>query len=110
MPWSRTMGAAMMMSERQKSPRGMMRLTSWKGRSSAGCRSVRTSSGDAVWDQDITNTANGLQIERELGIFLDLTAKPRHLHVDRSLERHAEARAEIGARKRPAGICREQLQ
>jgi len=76
------MGATMMMRERQKSPRGMMRLITWKGRSGAGSCCGRTSSGDAVWDQDITNTANGLQIERELGIFLDLTAKSRDLHVD----------------------------
>src|SRR5215475_12678837 len=96
-----TTGATMMMSERPNSPRGSARLISPDG---------RAVSGDAVWDKNVPHAAHGLEIERKFGILLDLAAQARDLHVDRALERHAEPRAEIGARERASGIGGEELQ
>src|SRR5215813_1880225 len=92
-------GATMMISERPNSPRGRARLT----------RPPRAS-GDVVWDEDIADTAHGLKVEGKLGVFLDLAAQARHLHVDRALQRHAEPRAEIGAAEGTARIGGEELQ
>src|SRR5579871_2849704 len=97
----------MMMSERQKRPRGRTRLTSRNGLSRAIPSGI---SGDAIWDEDITDTAHGLQIEWKLWVLFDLAPEAGDLHVDRALERDAEAGAEIGARERPASIGCEELQ
>src|ERR1700704_6504172 len=103
------MGARMMISERPKSRRGISRLSARNG-CSGERSSVRLVLSNAVWDQDIADTANGLDIERKLGILFDLAAQPRDLHVDRALQLDVQPRAESGARKRPARIGGEELQ
>src|SRR5580693_3624058 len=105
MACSSTTGATMMMSERQNNPRGRMRLISRNG-----LKRASPSSGDAVWDKDIADTADGLEIERKLWILFNLTSEARYLHVDRAFERHAEPRAEIGAREGAACVGREELE
>ncbi len=100
----------MIISERLNSRRGISRFSPRSGCSSGPLANVRRVLSNAVWDQDITDTTNGLDVERKLGIVLDLTAQSRHLHIDRAFERDVEAGAERRARKRPAGIGGEQLQ
>src|ERR1700753_2754496 len=90
-------GATMMISERPNSPRGSTRLTMRPGRRPPW-------SGDVVWDEDIADAAHGLEVKRKLGVFFDLAAQARDLHVDRTLERHAQPRAEIGAAEGASGI------
>src|SRR6516225_4168217 len=96
-----SIGATMMISERPNRPRGNTRFSARSG-CSRGRRNARLVLSNAVWDQDIADTANGLDIERKLGVLLDFAPQPRHLHVDRALELDAETRAQRGAGKRPA--------
>src|SRR5215469_6336940 len=104
-PCSSTIGATMMISERPNSPRGKKRLMKRPG---AKRGSIFLSI--AVRHQDVANTANGLQVERQLGVFLDLAAKTCHLHIDGTLQRHAQAGAKIAAGKRLSRIGGEKLQ
>src|SRR3979490_1081513 len=99
----------MMISERPNRRRGISRVRARNG-CSGERSSVRLVLSNAVWDQDIADTANGLDIERKLGIVLDLAAQPRDLHVHRALQWDAQPRAEGGAREGPARIGGEELQ
>src|SRR4051812_16864574 len=103
------MGATTMISERPNSRRGSTRLSARNG-----CSCVRTSVRrvlfNAVWDQDIADTANGLDIKRQLGIFFDLAPKPGDLHVHRALQSDIQARAECAARKGTSCIAGKKLQ
>jgi len=94
----------MIISERLNSRRGISRFNARSGWSSGVARKVRRVLSNAVWDQDITDTTNGLDIQRKLGILLDLTAQSRHLHIDGTFERDVEACAQSGARKWSSGI------
>src|SRR5258706_11021775 len=99
----------MIISERPNRRRGISRFSA-----RSGCRGARSSVrlvlSNAVWDQDIADTANGLDVERKLGILLDLAAQPRHLHVHRAFQLNVQPRAESGARKGPPRIGSEKLQ
>src|SRR6478672_8331355 len=103
------MGAKMMMSERPNKPRGIRRFRARNGCSGERF-SVRRVLSNAVWDQDIADTSDGLDIKWELRVLLDFTAQAGYLHVDGTFELNLEPRAQIRARKRPAGIGGEQLQ
>src|SRR5258706_7151882 len=103
------MGARMMISERPNSRRGINRFSARNG-CSGERSSVRLVLSNAVWDQDIADTANGLDVERKLGILLDLAAQTRDLHVHRALQLDVQPRAESGARKGPPRIGGEKLQ
>src|SRR5260221_13955147 len=104
-----SMGAKMMSSERPNSRRGISRFSARNG-CSGERSSVRRVLSNAVWDQDIADTANGLDIERKLGILFDLAPKPRDLNVDRALQLDVQPRAEGGARKRAPCIGGEDFQ
>src|SRR5436190_21930040 len=103
------MGARMMINERPNRRRGISRLRARNG-CSGERSSVRLVLSNAVWDQDIADTANGLNIERKLGILFDLAAQPRDLHVHRALQLDVQPRTEGGARKRASRIGGEDLQ
>src|ERR1700744_3871201 len=90
----------MMMSDRPNRPRGNMRFRN---------PPERTVSGDTVWDKDISYASHGLQVEWQFGVFFDLPAQTRDLHIDGPFKRDAEPRAQIAARKRAAGVGGEQL-
>src|ERR1700694_438305 len=94
----------MMISERPNSRRGISHFSARNGCRSGERSSVRLVLSNAVWDQDIADTANGLDIERKLGIVLDLAAQPRDLHVHRALQWNIQPRAE-GC----AGECRPRI-
>src|SRR5205807_8979355 len=96
-PCSTTIGATTMISERPNKPRGNTRF--------ARCESRYRMSAHPVRHEYVTHAADRLDIERELRIFLDLSPEAGHLHVDRALQRHAQSRAEIGARERPPGVA-----
>src|SRR5258706_6673448 len=104
-----SIGARMMISERPNKRRGISRFSARNG-CSGERSSVRLVLSNAVWDQDIADTANCLDRERKLGIVLDLAAQPRDLHVHRALQGDIQPRAEGGARKGPARIGGEELQ
>src|SRR6266702_8511078 len=93
---SSTMGATMMISERPNSPRGKK------------CLSVKPSA--TIGNEHIANPAYRLQVQRQLGVFLDLAAQARHLHVDRTLQRHIQPLAQFAAAEGPPGMGGEQLQ
>ena len=84
----------MIISERLNSRRGISRFSPRSGSGSGDALSVRRVLSNAVWDQDITDTTNGLNVERKLGIVLDLTAQSRHLHIDGALQRNIQAGAQ----------------
>src|SRR5882672_8050961 len=104
-----SMGAKMMISERPNRRRGISRFSARNG-CSGERSSVRLVLSNAVWDQDIADTANSLDVERKLGILFDLAAQPRDLHVHGALQLDVQPRAEGGARKRPSRIGGEDLQ
>src|SRR6185437_11892850 len=104
MPCRITTGVMMMRSERPNSPRGNRRFSTRKGWSCA------IALRHAIRHEHVANAAHGLNVERQLRVFLDLAPQPRHLHIDGALETYAEPRAEVGAREGPARIRREQLQ
>src|SRR5437667_7235942 len=103
-----SIGARMISSERPNRRRGIRRFSARNG-CSGERSSVRLVLSNAVWDQDIADTANGLNVERKLGIVLDLAAQPRDLDVHRALQGDVQPRAEDGARKGAARIGGEQL-
>src|SRR5258708_9290083 len=103
------MGARMMISERPNSRRGISRFSARKG-CSGERNSVRLVLSNAVWDQDIADTANGLDIERKLGVLFDLAAQPRDLHIHRALQLDVQPRTKSRARKCPPRIGGEELQ
>ena len=101
------MGATMMISERPNMRRGIIRLIARKGCSAKRSgrsrrsatparRAVARAAGkgwvlsDAIWDKDITRTAHRLNVQRKLGILLDLPPQPRHLDIDRPLQTQVE--------------------
>ena len=94
-----------MISERPNNPRGRNCL-----RNAPGFMQRQSAFIHAVRHQHIAHAANRLQVERQLGVFLDLAAQARHLHVDGSLQRHTQPGAKIAARKRMPGMGGEQLQ
>src|SRR5258708_5768544 len=104
-----SIGARMMISDRPNKRRGISRFSARNG-CSGERSSVRLVLSNAVWDQDIADTANGLDVERKLGILLDLAAQPRHLHVYRAFQLDVQPRAESGARKGPPRIGSEEFQ
>src|SRR5256885_10184326 len=101
------MGARMMISERPNRRRGISRFSARKG-CSGERSSVRLVLSNAVWDQDIADTANGLDVERKLGVFFDLAAQARDLDIDRALQLDVQPRTERGARKGPPGVGGEE--
>src|SRR5258706_8094833 len=103
------MGARMMISERPNSRRGINRFSARNG-CSGERSSVRLVLSNAVWDQDIADTANGLDVERKLGILLDLATQARDLHVHRAFQLDVQPRAQRGARKGPSRIGGKELQ
>src|ERR1700749_2212629 len=90
----------MMISERPNNPRGKKRLMRRPG---------RMRSGDAVWDKDISYAAHRLQVQRQFGVFFDLAAQARDLHVNRTLKSDTETRAKIAARESAPCIGGEKL-
>src|SRR5258708_9996119 len=99
----------MVLRERTSSWRGIRRFSARNG-CSGERSSVRLVLSNEVWDQDIADTANGLDVERKLGIILDLAAQTRHLHVYRAFQLDVQPRAESGARKGPPRIGSEEFQ
>src|SRR5215510_4152518 len=99
----------MIISERLNSRRGISRFSPRKGCSGAA-RKVRRVLSNAVWDQDIADTTNGLDIKRKLRILLDLTSQPRHLHIDRTFQRDVQPGAQRFAGERAARVGSEQLE
>src|SRR4051812_12007568 len=97
------MGAKMMMSERPNRPRGISRFSARNGCSGERL-SVRRVLSNAVWDQDIADASDGLDIERELRVLLDFAAQTRDLHIHGAFELNIQPRAQSRTRKRPAGI------
>ena len=58
-----SMGVTMMMSERPNRPRGIRRFSARKG-CRGERRSVRLVLSNAVWDQDIADASDGLDVKR----------------------------------------------
>src|SRR5690349_11891794 len=98
-----SIGARMMISERPNSRRGISRLSARNG-CSGERSSVRLVLTNAVWDQDIADTTDGLDIERKLGVLFDLASQPGDLDIHRALELDVQPRAQTGTRERPARI------
>ena len=96
---SSTIGATMMISERPNSPRGRKRL---RDRRQACTRPCAHRSSADPGDQHVANPAHRLQIQRQLGVFLDLAAQARHLHVDGAFQRHIQPLAQFAAARRAA--------
>src|SRR6201999_2440554 len=65
---------------------------------------------DTVWDKDIADTANGLDVDGKSWVFFDLAAQTRHLHVDRAFERDIEQLAQRLARKGAPGVTGKNFQ
>src|SRR6266436_2475812 len=90
-----SIGITMIINERPNRWRGMTRFNPRSGCSQAPRFSVRLVLSNAVWDQDIADATNRLDIERQLGIFFDLAPQPCYLHVDRTLKRNVQPRAQL---------------
>src|SRR4051812_4191571 len=93
---SSTIGATMMISERPNNPRGRKRF--------------RESASGTIWDQHIANSANRLQVQRQLGVFLDLAAQARHLNIDRAFQRNIQPLAQFRAAEGAPRMGGEKLQ
>src|SRR5450432_3982955 len=99
----------MMMSERPNRPRGISRFSARNG-----CKgersSVRLVLSNAVWDQDIADTTDSLEIEGKFGVLFDFAAQARHLHIHGTFELDVQPRAQRGTAEGAARIGGEQLE